>query len=89
MTALDPIYLFISPPSMTALRARLQRRGTETGYSIQKRLDAAIKEIQFAKKPQVHDVIIVNDDIDRAYEAFKRVALGEDIEGDILPDLDD
>ncbi|KAJ7281678.1 guanylate kinase/L-type calcium channel beta subunit [Mycena rebaudengoi] len=86
---LDPIYLFISPPSLTALRARLQGRGTETEASVQKRLATALKEIQYAKEPNVHDLVIINDDLDRAYELFKKVALGEKIESDSLPPLDD
>lgn len=74
---------------MSALRGRLQLRGTETEASIQRRLAASIKEIQCAKEPDVHDVVIVNDDLDRAYALFKRVALGEKITGDVLPALDD
>ncbi|KAJ7634195.1 guanylate kinase/L-type calcium channel beta subunit [Mycena polygramma] len=87
-SALDPIYLFISPPSMSALRARLQGRGTETEASVQKRLATALKEIEYAKQPNVHDLVIVNDNLDRAYELFKKVALGEDIIADALPPLD-
>lgn len=86
---LDPIYLFISPPSLSALRSRLQGRGTETEASVQKRLATALKEIQYAKEPNVHDLVIVNDNLDRAYELFKKVALGENIETDALPPLDD
>jgi len=74
---------------MAALRARLQNRGTETPAIVQKRLATALKEIQYAKEPNVHDLVIVNDDIDRSYEVFKRVALGEEITGDTLPSLDD
>lgn len=74
---------------MAALRARLQNRGTETPAIVQKRLATALKEIQYAKEPNVHDLIIVNDDIDRSYEVFKRVALGETVTGDTLPSLDD
>jgi guanylate kinase len=88
-TNLNPVYLFISPPSMAALRARLQDRGTETEVSVQKRLATAVKEIQFAKELQVHDIVIVNDDLDRAYNLFKKVALGEKLTGDVLPLLDD
>lgn len=88
-TKLNPIYCFISPPSLSSLRTRLQGRGTETETSIQKRLTMALKEVAFAKEPGVHDLVIVNDDLDRAYELFKKVALGEKTDGDTLPPLDD
>ena len=88
-TDLDPVYCFISPPTLTSLRARLTGRGTETDASVQKRLTTALKEIEYAKQPNVHDLVIVNDDLDRAYELFKKVALGEEIVGDKLPPLDD
>ncbi|KAI9064144.1 guanylate kinase [Trametes sanguinea] len=87
-TNLNPVYLFISPPSLSVLRERLQGRGTETEASVAKRLAAALKEIEYAKEG-AHDLVIVNDDLDRAYEKFKRVALGEPIESDSLPPLDD
>ncbi|KAF8074806.1 guanylate kinase/L-type calcium channel beta subunit [Lyophyllum atratum] len=88
-TNLNPVYLFISPPSMAVLRSRLQQRGTETEAAVEKRLAMALKEIQYAKEANVHDLVIVNDDLDRAYEMFKMVALGEQIAGDTLPSLDD
>ncbi|EGN91987.1 hypothetical protein SERLA73DRAFT_191771 [Serpula lacrymans var. lacrymans S7.3] len=88
-TDLQPIFVFISPPNMTALRARLEGRATDSEQAIQKRLGAALKEIQYAREPDVHNYIIVNDDLDNAYEKFKRLALGERIAGDILPPLDD
>ena len=53
-----------------------------------KRLATALKEIEYAKEG-VHDLVIVNDDLDRAYEKFARVALGEPITSDPLPSLDD
>ncbi|KAH9888884.1 guanylate kinase [Cubamyces lactineus] len=87
-TNLNPVYLFVSPPSLAALRQRLQGRGTETEAAVAKRLATALKEIEYAKEG-AHDLVIVNDDLDRAYEKFKRVALGESIESDALPPLDD
>ncbi len=87
-TDLNPVYLFVSPPSLSALRQRLQGRGTETEASTAKRLAMALKEIDYAKEG-AHDLVIVNDDIDRAYGLFKKVALGEDIVSDTLPPLDD
>ncbi|KAF4610624.1 hypothetical protein D9613_006813 [Agrocybe pediades] len=88
-TNLNPVYLFISPPSMADLRTRLQKRGTETESSVQKRLATALSEVKYAKEEKAHDIVIVNDDLDRAYELFKKVALGEEIVGDNLPPLDD
>jgi len=88
-TNLDPVYLFISPPSLYELKRRLHKRGTENEASVAKRLAMALKEIEYAKEPGVHDFIIINDDENRAYPLFEKVALGEDIVGDILPPLDD
>lgn len=87
-TNLNPVYLFVSPPSLSVLRERLQGRGTETEASVAKRLAAALREVDYAKEG-AHDLVIVNDDLDRAYNLFKRVALGEKIESDSLPPLDD
>ncbi|KAM6496922.1 guanylate kinase [Amanita muscaria] len=88
-TELNPVYLFISPPNIKTLRRRLQVRATDTESAIQKRLAIALNEIQYAKQPNIHDIVIVNDDLDRAYEQLRNVALGERIVGDTLPPLDD
>ena len=87
-TNLNPVYLFISPPSLAALRTRLRGRGTEDDAAVAKRLATALKEIEYAKEG-AHDLVIVNDDLNRAYGKFQRVALGEPIESDSLPPLDD
>jgi len=81
--------LFIAPPSLATLRQRLRGRGTETDASIRTRLETALKEIEYARMPGVHDLVIVNDDIERAYKIFERVALGDSAPADALPPLDD
>ncbi|KAF9784922.1 guanylate kinase [Thelephora terrestris] len=89
-TNLNPLYVFISPPSLASLRSRLRGRGTETDESAAKRLAIALKEIAYAKQPGVHDLVIVNDDVDRAYSLLERIALGEEnVVADALPPLDD
>jgi guanylate kinase len=87
-TDLNPIYLFISPPSLAELRKRLQGRGTESQAAVEKRLATAFKEVDYAKEG-AHDLVIINDDLERAYQLLRRVALGEEIESDTLPTLDD
>ncbi|KAL5520014.1 hypothetical protein ACEPAG_1674 [Sanghuangporus baumii] len=85
-TDLVPVYLFISPPDMETLRTRLRGRGTDSEDAIQKRLRTAIAEIEYAKTG-AHDIVIINDNLDRAYEKLRKVALGEDVESDVLPPL--
>ncbi|KZW00029.1 guanylate kinase [Exidia glandulosa HHB12029] len=88
-TDLNAVFLFVAPPSLTALKARLVGRGTESEESVQKRMAAALLELDYARKPNAHDFIIVNDDLERAYENFKRVALGDpDVPSDPLPQDD-
>lgn len=85
-TNLNAVFLFIAPPSMAALKARLVGRGTEQEESIKKRMTAAVDEMAYARTPSAHDFIIVNDDLESAYDRFKRVALGEpDVPSDPLP----
>ena len=55
--------LFIQPPSIEALRARLEGRGTEKPEEIEKRIARAEYELTFAKK---FDTIVINDDLDTA-----------------------
>ncbi|KAI9872418.1 MAG: hypothetical protein M1830_001639, partial [Pleopsidium flavum] len=46
---------------------RLRGRGTETEESLQKRLKQAEREIEFSRVDGVHDMVVVNDDLDTAY----------------------
>ena len=55
--------LFIQPPSVEALRSRLEGRGTDTPEVIQQRIDKAEYELSFAPK---FDKTIINDDLDMA-----------------------
>ncbi len=58
--ALNPVYIFISPPSFSTLKQRLVGRGTETEESVTKRLTMAAKEMEYAREKGAHDWIIVN-----------------------------
>lgn len=73
---LNARYLFLSPPSIEALRERLTGRGTETDESLEKRISAASAELEYAKTG-AHDKIIVNDDLEKAYKEFKEFILEE------------
>ncbi|KAH7260923.1 guanylate kinase [Fusarium redolens] len=64
--------VFLKPLSLEILEMRLRARGTEDEASISKRLAQAQLELEFAETG-VHDIIIVNDDLERAYKELEEV----------------
>lgn len=59
----DAVSAFILPPSLSALRNRLNNRGQDNQEVIEKRMAAACDDISHAGE---FDYIIVNDDFDQA-----------------------
>ena len=66
-TDLHARYLFLSPPSLAILEERLRGRGTETEESIRERLAQAELEMAYSREEGVHDKVVVNDDLEKAY----------------------
>lgn len=64
-------YIFISPPSIDELEKRLRERGTETEDKIRVRMDNSAKEMEYGTSDGNFDVIIVNDDLDKAVADVK------------------
>ena len=60
----DVVSVFILPPSMKELRARLERRAEDSAATIQQRLENAKREIERWK---LYDYVVVNEDLQRAY----------------------
>lgn len=67
-----PHFIFIKPPSIDSLRERLENRKTETPESLKLRLDHAQAEIDYGVAKGNFDVIIVNDQLDKAYADLKQ-----------------
>ena len=61
--------IFIAPPSLEALEQRLRSRGTDSEETIARRMSGARAEMA---RQNEFDKIIVNDDLDRAYNELKR-----------------
>jgi len=57
--------IFVSPPSIEELEARLRKRDTESIDTLKKRIDKAAHEMTFADQ---FDVIVVNDTLEHACE---------------------
>jgi guanylate kinase len=69
----NSLSIFIEPPSVDALRNRLQRRSSESPESLQTRLNKAGYEMSFKHH---FDVIILNDDLTKACAEADKVAVG-------------
>ena len=54
------------------MRARLRGRGTEDSGEIEKRISRATQEIEFSLSARCFDKIVLNDDLDEAYETLKK-----------------
>lgn len=63
----DAVSIFVMPPSLEILKARLTGRGTDEQSIIDKRLFEALREISCAKD---YDYIVVNDDLETAANEF-------------------
>jgi guanylate kinase len=74
----DAVLVFIAPPDPDALRERLERRGTDTGEAIGKRLRTAERELAAQQEFQ-H--VVVNDEIERAARDLERI-VREELERD-------
>ena len=75
----DVVSIFILPPSMEELKRRLVRRAEDTQEVIEKRLANALEEI-----PHWHeyDYVVINDDLDRAFQEVKSILIAERLRQD-------
>ena len=69
--AFNPRYLFIMPPSIEELEARLRGRASDAEDKIQKRLRNARGEMEIGNRDNYWDKRIVNDQLPRAYNELK------------------
>ncbi|XP_076762698.1 guanylate kinase isoform X1 [Xylocopa sonorina] len=74
-SSLNPLYVFIKPPSIEELEKRLRGRKTETEETLQRRLSIARTEIEYGNKPGNFDIVIENDDISKAYEKLREFVM--------------
>ena len=70
----DVVSIFVLPPSMRELRARLDRRAEDTAASIEARFQNARTEIE---RWRDYHYVVVNDDLNRAYGDVKTIVAAE------------
>jgi len=70
----DVVTIFILPPTMKELRARLERRAEDSPETIDKRLTNARHEIQ---RWTSYDYVLVNDDLQHTYRQVLTILAAE------------
>lgn len=70
----EAVLVFLLPPSLAALKERMQRRGTECPQSVAKRLAAAKQEVASAKE---YDYLIVNEEVSKAVSQLVSIVEAE------------
>ena len=68
------VRVFILPPSMEELRARLERRATDSQEIIDARMARADNEVSHWDG---YDYVLVNDDVEQCYTSVKTILAAE------------
>ena len=82
----DVVSVFILPPSISALQARLAARPGSTPEIVARRMEDAKREIMHWRR---YDYVIVNDDLEVAYQRLRRILLVERLKRLRQLDLED
>ena len=72
----DAVYVYILPPSIDALRLRLEQRGGDSPEEIQRRLQKVREEMWSYRE---YDYIVKNDDMANAIKELEAIVLAERI----------
>ena len=72
----DAVYVYILPPSIDALRLRLEQRGGDSPEEIQRRLQKVREEMWSYRE---YDYIVKNDDMTKAIKELEAIVLSERI----------
>ncbi|MEI9916308.1 MAG: guanylate kinase [Methylovirgula sp.] len=70
----DVVTIFILPPSMRELKARLERRAEDTDEAIAGRLANAENEI---RRWTLYDYVLINDDLQKTFEDLVAILTAE------------
>lgn len=66
----DATLVFVLPPSVSTMMARLSGRGTERRHDVARRLRSALDELQAVPE---FDYVVVNDDLETCLDDIRRI----------------
>ncbi|HLR91861.1 MAG TPA: guanylate kinase [Atopostipes sp.] len=70
----EGIFIFLSPPDLDELKARIENRGTDTPEVIRQRMEKAVEELQLIK---YYDYVVENDSVDEAARKIRSIIESE------------
>lgn len=70
----EAVTIFIAPPDLATLKARLLHRGTEAIETVEQRLAVASVELRCADK---YDYVVVNDELKKTVEDMRHILYAE------------
>lgn len=70
----EGLFIFLAPPSLTALEKRLIGRGTETSEVIQSRVNKAREELEMMN---LYDYVVENDEVQNACDRINAIVTAE------------
>lgn len=80
----EAIFIFILPPSMSELRKRLVKRGTDSKEKILSRFRTAYQEINEVTK---YNYVVINDELKKAVDKVNSILLSERCRVDRIEDI--
>jgi guanylate kinase len=75
------VYIFVLPPSLEALRKRLENRMTDSREEIVRRLRKAIIEIKSFRE---YDYVIINDVLEDALREFEAIIISQRVRTELI-----
>lgn len=89
----DGVFIFVVPPSMNELKARITKRGSETPESLLRRFQSAYQELDYLDE---YHYLVLNEDVDNAVTRIKaiinaekcRVSRNDDLKKALLEEVD-
>lgn len=75
------VFIFILPPSLEALRKRLEKRMTDSREEIGRRLRRAITEIKTFRE---YDYVIINDVLENALREFEAIIISHRVSTELI-----
>jgi guanylate kinase len=89
----DGVFIFVVPPSMNELKARITKRGSETPESLLRRFQSAYQELGYLDE---YHYLVLNEDVDSAVLRIKaiinaekcRVSRNDDLKKALLEEVD-